>query len=277
MTVIGEQKAVSSKKTGPKPMDKMSRIGLLVSFLLAAVSLVQAQLPKKVPRIGYLSLRSGPGPNEEAFRQGLHDLGYIEGQNIVIEWCFAAGKSERYPLIADELVRIKVDAIATASGDAPIIAAMNATKTIPIIFDTGSDPVARGFVTSLAHPEENLTGLSGMLHELGGKRLELLKDAVPKLTRVAVLGNRDQLNYAVQMADIEAAAQSLGLKLQPLRVQKADDVEKAFSAMTKANLRDFFVLVNPAFGVLRDKIVELARKTHCQGCIQPKTMSTRAA
>jgi putative ABC transport system substrate-binding protein len=238
---------------------------LLMTVLLCTVSLAQAQQTKKVPRIGYLSIRSGFGPNEEAFRQGLNDLGYSEGQNIVIEWHFAEGKSERYPLLAAELVRIKVDAIVTASGDAPIIAAMNATKTIPIIFDTGSDPVARGFVTSLAHPEGNLTGLSGMLHELGGKRLELLKDAVPKLTRVAVLGDRDQRNYAVQMADIEAAAQSLGLKLQPLRVQKADDLEKAFSAMTKANLRAFFVLVNPAFGVLRDKIVELAGKNRLPG------------
>jgi putative ABC transport system substrate-binding protein len=246
-------------------MDNISRACLLATFLLAAVSLAEAQLPKKVPHIGYLSLRSGVGVNDEAFRQGLRELGYNEGQNIVIEWRFAEGKSERYPLLAAELVQISVDAIVTNSGDAPILAAMNATKTIPIIFVTGSDPVARGFVASLARPEGNLTGLSWMAHELGGKRLELLKEAVPKLTRVAVLGDRDQRNYAVQMSDLQTAAQSLRLQLQPLQVQKADELEKAFSAMTNANVRAFFVLVNPAFGVFRDKIVELARKNRLAG------------
>jgi putative ABC transport system substrate-binding protein len=233
--------------------------------LLAAVSLAEAQLPTKVARIGYLSLRSEVGVNDEAFRQGLRELGYNEGQNIVIEWRFAEGKSERYSHFAAELVQIKVDAIVTNGGDAPILAAMNATKTIPIIFETGSDPVARGFVASLARPEGNLTGLSWMAHELGGKRLELLKEAVPKLTRVAVLGDRDQRNYAVQMSDLQTAAQSLRLQLQPLQVQKADELEKAFSAMTNANVRAFFVLVNPAFGVFRDKIVELARKNRLAG------------
>jgi putative ABC transport system substrate-binding protein len=246
-------------------MDNISRACLLATFLLAAVSLAEAQLPKKVPHIGYLSLRSGVGVNDEAFRQGLRELGYNEGQNIVIAWRFAEGKSERYPLLAAELVQISVDAIVTNSGDAPILAAMNATKTIPIIFVTGSDPVARGFVASLARPEGNLTGLSWMAHELGGKRLELLKEAVPKLTRVAVLGDRDQRNYAVQMSDLQTAAQSLRLQLQPLQVQKADELEKAFSAMTNANVRAFFVLVNPAFGVFRDKIVELARKNRLAG------------
>jgi putative ABC transport system substrate-binding protein len=246
-------------------MDNISRACLLATFLLAAVSLAEAQLPKKVPHIGYLSLRSGVGVNDEAFRQGLRELGYNEGQNIVIAWRFAEGKSERYPLLAAELVQISVDAIVTNSGDAPILAAMNATKTIPIIFETGSDPVARGFVASLARPEGNLTGLSWMAHELGGKRLELLKEAVPKLTRVAVLGDRDQRNYAVQMSDLQTAAQSLRLQLQPLQVQKADELEKAFSAMTNANVRAFFVLVNPAFGVFRDKIVELARKNRLAG------------
>jgi len=246
-------------------MDKMFCVCLLATVLLGAVSLAEAQQPKKVPSIGYLSVRSGFGPNDEAFRQGLRELGYIEGQNIVIEWRFAEGKPERYPLLAAEFVRIKVDAIVTASGDGPITAAMNATKTIPIIFETGSDPVARGFVASLARPEGNLTGLSGMLHELGGKRLELLKDAVPKLTRVAVIGNRDQRNYTVQMTELEAAAHGLGLQLQPLELQKADDVGKAFSAMTNANVRAFFVLVNPAFGVFRENIIELAGKNRLPG------------
>lgn len=239
---------------------------LTLSSLLLAFSLpAQAQQPKKVPRIGYLSLRSGPGDNDLAFQQSLRELGYVDGQNIVIEWRFADGKSERYPLLAGELVQIGVEAIVTNSGDDPILAAMKATKTIPIIFETGSDPVARGFVASLAHPEGNLTGVSWMAHELGGKRLELLKEAVPKLTRVGVLSGPDQRNYDVQMTEIKAAAQGFHLELQPVRMQKADDVEKAFSAMSNSNVRGFILLVNPAFGAFRDKILELAVKSRLPG------------
>lgn len=239
---------------------------LTLSSLLLAFSLpAQAQQPKKVPRIGYLSLRSGPGDNDLAFQQSLRELGYVDGQNIVIEWRFADGKSERYALLAGELVQIGVEAIVTNSGDDPILAAMKATKTIPIIFETGSDPVARGFVASLAHPEGNLTGVSWMAHELGGKRLELLKEAVPKLTRVGVLSGPDQRNYDVQMTEIKAAAQGFHLELQPVRMQKADDVEKAFSAMSNSNVRGFILLVNPAFGAFRDKILELAVKSRLPG------------
>jgi putative ABC transport system substrate-binding protein len=238
---------------------------LVATILLLTPLFVEAQLPKKLPRIGYLSLRSGPGGYDLAFRQRLRELGYIEGQNIVIEWRFAEGKSERYPLLAAELVEIGVKAIVTNSGDDPILAAMKATKTIPIIFGTGSDPVARGFVTSLARPEGNLTGVTWMAHELGGKRLELLKEAVPKLTRVGVLGDPDQRNYGVQMTELNAAAQGLHLELQPVRIKKADDVENAFSAMSNGNIRAFFLLVNPAFGVFRNKILELAVKSRLPG------------
>src|SRR5258708_107616 len=138
---------------------------LFLVTLLAVAVIARAQQPGKVPRIGYLSLGSGFGVSDEAFRQGLRELGYTEGQNIVVEWRFVEGKSERCREIAAELVRLKVDAIVTASGDETIIATMNVTKTIPIIFTTGSDPVARGFVASLAHPGGNVTGLSQMSHE----------------------------------------------------------------------------------------------------------------
>jgi putative tryptophan/tyrosine transport system substrate-binding protein len=236
---------------------------LLLTVFFATAGVAEAQLPKKVPRIGYLALR--PGVNHSAFRQGLRDLGYVEGQNIIIEWRFAEVKSERYPLLAAELVQIGVEAIVTNSGDEPILAAMNSTKTIPIIFETGSDPVARGFVASLARPESNLTGVSWMAHELDGKRLELLKEAVPKLTRVAVLGDPDQRNYGVQMTELKAAAQGLHLELQPVRIQRADDLENAFSAMSNSNARGFFLLVNPAFGAFRNKILELAVKSRLPG------------
>ena len=236
---------------------------LLVTVFFATAAVAEAQLPKKVPRIGYLSLR--PGVNDSGFRQGLRELGYIEGQNVVIEWRFADGKSERYPALAAELVHIGVEAIVTNSGDDPILAAMKATKTIPIIFETGSDPVARGFVASLAHPGGNLTGVSLMAHELGGKRLELLKDAVPNLNRVAVLSGPDQRNYDVQMTELKAAAQGLHLELQPLQMQKADDVENAFSEMTNAHVRAFFLLVNPAFGAFRNRILEFATQGKLPG------------
>src|SRR4030095_5410515 len=150
-------------------MNKKITVLILSTMLFALSFSAHAQQPGKVPRIGYLSLRSGFGVNDEAFRQSLRELGYSEGQNIVVEWRFVDGKSERYHDFAAELVRLKVDAIVTASGDDPIIAAMNVTKTIPIIITTGSDPVARGFVASLARPGGNVTGLSFMLHELSGK------------------------------------------------------------------------------------------------------------
>src|SRR5690242_6090868 len=237
----------------------------LTAMLFAFPTSAQAQQVKKVPRIGYLSLRSDAGDIDLAFRQGLRDLGYIEGQNVIIEWRFAEGKRERYPVLAAELVRIGVDAIVTNSGDDPIVAAMKSTQTIPIIFETGSDPVARGFVASFPHPEWNLTGVSWMAHELGGKRLELLKDTIPKLTRVAVMSGPDQQNYDVQMRVVESAAQNLHLKLKPFRMQNSDDVEKTFSAMTRANIRAFFVLVNPAFGAFRNKIIDISIKNRLPG------------
>jgi putative ABC transport system substrate-binding protein len=246
-------------------MNKKITVLILSTMLFALSFSAHAQQPGKVPRIGYLSLRSGFGVNDEAFRQGLRELGYTEGQNIVVEWRFVDGKSERYRNFADELVRLKVDAIVTASGDDPIIAAMNVTKTIPIIITTGSDPVARGFVASLAHPGGNVTGLSYMLHELSGKRLELLKEAVPKLLRVAVLGDRDQQNYNVQMKELEEAAQVLGLQLQPVQLRVADDLENAFSAMARDRAGALFVMVNPAIGFFRGKVVEFAAKGRLPG------------
>jgi putative ABC transport system substrate-binding protein len=237
----------------------------LSAMLLALNFSVSAQQPGKVPRIGYLSLRSGFGVNDEAFRQALRELGYSEGQNIIVEWRFVDGKPERYQDFAAELVRLKVDAIVTARGDDPIIAAMNVTKTIPIIITTGSDPVARGFVASLAHPGGNVTGLSYMMHELSGKRLELLKEVVPKLRRVAVLGDRDHQNYNVQMKELDEAAQALGLQLQPVQLRVADDLEKAFSAMARDRAGGLFVVVNPAIGFFRGKVVEFATKGRLPG------------
>jgi putative ABC transport system substrate-binding protein len=184
----------------------------------------------------------------------------------VVEWRFVDGKAERYHDFAAELVRLKVDAIVTASGDDPIIAAMSVTKTIPIVILTGSDPVARGFVASLARPGSNVTGLSYMLHELNGKRLELLKEVVPKLLRVAVLGDRDHQNYNVQMKEIEAAAQALGLQLQPVQLRAVEDLENSFSSMmARDRAGALIVLSNPAIGFFLGKVVELATKGRLPG------------
>ena len=253
----GEQRRTVQKQ--PRRRKWVRIFGVVIAFVGLACA-VESQQPKKIPRIGYLSLRSGFGVNDEAFRQALRELGYVEGQNIVIEWRFAEGISERYADFAAELVRLKVDAIVTASGDAPVSAAMNATKTIPIIFETGSDPVARGHVASLARPGGNVTGLSAMLHELGGKRLELLKEAVPKVSRVAVLGDRKQQNYGVQMKDLKDAAQVLGLQLQPAQLRVASELENAFTAMARDRAGAFFVLVNPSIGLFREQVVEFATK-----------------
>jgi putative tryptophan/tyrosine transport system substrate-binding protein len=246
-------------------MKRKITVVTLCAMLFVLSYSAQAQQPGKVPRIGYLSLRSGFGVNDEAFRQGLRELGYTEGQNIVVEWRFVDGKSERYHDFAAELVRLKVDAIVTASGDEPIIAAMNVTKTIPIIITTGSDPVARGFVASLARPGGNVTGLSYMGHELSGKRLELLKEVVPKLLRVAVLGDRDHQNYNVQMKELQAAAEALALQLQPVQLRVAEDLENAFSAIARDRGGALFVLSNPAIGFFRGKVVEFAKKGRLPG------------
>jgi putative ABC transport system substrate-binding protein len=244
---------------------KWAGIFAIVVALMVCGATAEAQQPKKVPRIGYLSLGSGFRANDEAFRQGLRELGYAEGQNIVVEWRFVDGKSERYRDVAAELVRLKVDAIVTASGDDPIIAAMSVTKAIPIIILTGSDPVARGFVGSLTHPGGNVTGLSYMLHELNGKRLELLKEVVPKLIRVAVLGDRDHQNYKVQMKELKVTAQALGLQLQPVQLRVADDLENAFSTMARDRAGALLVLSNPAIGFFLGKLVEFATKGRLPG------------
>ncbi|HEX7230872.1 MAG TPA: ABC transporter substrate-binding protein, partial [Candidatus Binatia bacterium] len=237
----------------------------LCAMLLALCSPVEAKQSKKVARIGYLSLGAGIRANDEAFREGLRQLGYREGHNIVIEWRFVDGRSERYRDLAAELVRLKVDAIVTASGDDPIIAAMKATKTIPIVILTGSDPVARGFVASLTHPGGNVTGVSYMLHELNGKRLELLKEVVPKLVRVAILGDPDHRNYKVQMNEVKSAAQGLGLDLQPVQIRAAEDLENAFSFMAQSRAGALLVLSNPAIGFFLGTVVQFAAKTRIPG------------
>ena len=171
-------------------MKKAAVPSILVAVVLLALGVIaEAQQPKKVSRIGFLSLGLGIQPNEEAFRQRLRELGYVDGQNIVIEWRFAKGKADLLPELAAELVRLKVDVI-IASATQAIQAAKQATKTIPIVFPRAGDPVAYGLVDSLARPGGNITGVSAVSSDLSGKRLELLKEALPRISRVAVLMTR---------------------------------------------------------------------------------------
>jgi len=197
----------------------------------------------------------------EAFRQGLRELGYVEGKNIVIEWRSAEGKRDRLPSLAAELVRLKVDIIVTA-GPPATRSAKKATVTIPIVFAQDGDPVASGFVASLARPGGNITGLSTLAPELSGKRLELLKEIVPRLSRVAVLGNSTNPANAQVLKETELAAGVFGVKLQYLDVLDPKDIETAFRAASKG--RADAVLMTVSGGVVlsqRTQVVELAAKS----------------
>ncbi len=208
-------------------------ISILAVGLLAAPLRAEAQQAGKAYRIGYLSpgFPSGTPARTEAFRQRLRELGYIEGQNVVIEYRFAERKVKRLPDLAAELVRLKLDVIFAFS--APAVRALKkATTTLPIVTVSG-DPVRAGFVASLARPGGNITGLANLTPELVGKRLELLKEVVPQVSRVAVLWSPDHPDAGLRMRETQSAAASLGIELQPLEVKGPNDLEGAFSAMKK--------------------------------------------
>ena len=199
-------------------------------------------------------------PRIEAFRQGLRELGYVEGKNIVIEWRWAEGKLDRLPALAAELVRLKVDVIVTA-GPAVTRVRKEATTTIPIVMAQDNDPVGNGFVASLARPGGNITGLSTLAPELSGKQLELLKEIIPKLSRVAVLGTSTQPGNAQMLREIELAAGALKVKIQYLDVLGPKDIETAFRAARKGRADAVFVLVSAVFNSHRTQVVELAVKS----------------
>jgi putative ABC transport system substrate-binding protein len=210
---------------------------LVVVIFLAVAVIAESQQPKKVYRIGYLS-NSDPARDStrsEGIRLALRKLGYIEGQNIAIEYRYAEGKPDRQPELAAELVRLKVDIIVIAGGDTLIRAAKNATKAIPIVMvGPGADPVEAGFVESLARPGGNVTGITLLTRELGGKRLELLKEAVSTLARVAVLYDPAIPGPVHEVKEVlPSAARALGLTIQPWEIRTANDFDRAFAAMGK--------------------------------------------
>jgi len=213
----------------------------LLALILTTIHLAEAQQPKKIPRIGVL-FRGGPGGSTlEAFRQGLHDLNYIEGKNIIIEYRFAKGNSERIPDLAADLIHKKVDLIIT-SGTAQARTIQQVTTTIPILVVVTGDPVGTGLVASLARPGGNITGFSIMSPELSGKRLELLKEAVPKITRVGVLWDALQPDNIHDFKTTQLAAGALGLKLQSLEVQRVEDLKGAFLVAVKQRLHALVVI-----------------------------------
>jgi len=237
---------------------------LVLSTLLLAICFpARAQQPMKVPRIGYLtggSLSAGSA-SHEAFRQGLRELGYVEGKNIVIEWRGAERKSGRLPALATELVRLKVDVIVvTGLGD--LRAAKEATATIPIVMVVDSDPVRSGFIAGLARPGGNITGLSNLAPELSGKRLELLKEIVPRLARVAAFGTSTSAGNAQELTEVELAAGAFGVKLQYLDVLGPKDFETAFRTASKGRAEAALMMVSGALaGSQRTEIAELAVKS----------------
>jgi putative tryptophan/tyrosine transport system substrate-binding protein len=217
-------------------MKKAGWSSILVAALLLG-SMAEAQQPKKVPRIGYLSPSDAAteSTRSEAIRLALRELGYIEGQNIATEYGYGEGKLDRYPQLLAELVRLKVDFIVVVGGDRSIRAAKNATKTIPIVMTGGgSDPVEAGLIESLAHPGGNVTGVTNLTRELGGKRLELFKEAVPKLARVAVLFDPANPPNVFEVKKVlPVAARALKLTIQPWEVRDSDGFEKVFAALNK--------------------------------------------
>jgi putative ABC transport system substrate-binding protein len=221
---------------------------LFVVVLLAVGAIAEAQQPAKITRIGYLDAvsLSVNAARVEAFRQSLRKLGYVEGKNIFIEWRSADGKLDRLPALAAELVHLKIDIIVTG-GRSATRAAKEATSTIPIVMTQDSDPVANGFVASLARPGGNITGLSTLAPELSGKQLELMKEIIPKLSRVAVFGSSTSPGNAQSLREVELAARAFKVQLQYLDVLDPKDIETAFRAASNGRADGVLVLNSPVF------------------------------
>jgi putative ABC transport system substrate-binding protein len=240
-------------------MKKNIWVVTLCAMLLALCLSAEAQQPAKIPRIGYLANTSPTADSAryEAFRQGLRELGYVAGKNIIIEHRSTAGKSDRVAALLTELVRLKVDVI-VSTGPTVTRAAKQATTTIPIVMTQEGNPVGSGFVASLARPGGNITGLSTLGPDLSGKRLELLKEVVPKLSRVAVLGTSTIRAHAGFLKEHEPAAAALGVKLQFLDVLDPKDIETAFRAASEGRADGLMVLSGPVLNGNRTQVLDLA-------------------
>jgi len=231
-------------------------------MLFALCSLAAAQQPKKIAKIGYLfaSTPAATAKNVEAFRQGLRERGHVEGKTFVLELRYGEARAERFPDLARELVGLKVDVI-VVSTDAAIAAVKRETQTIPIVMALSNDPVGTGFVASLARPGGNVTGVTSISPELSGKRLELLKEVVPGLSRVAFLWNPDVRGAVLDYKETEGAASSLRLQLLSVEVSRAEDLDRAFSAVTKDHSQALIMpAANPVGFANRSQIASFAQK-----------------
>ena len=242
-------------------MNRKITVLTLCAMLLALCLPARAQQPKKIPRIGYLigQSRSTAAVRIDPFRQGLRELGYVEGRNYIIEYRSADGRSERFPDLAAELVRLKVDVILTR-GTPAVMAAKSATGTIPVVMAASSDPVLSGVVASLARPGGNITGLSSIVHEVSGKRLELIREVVPGVSRIAGLLIMSNPAEALQWEETEIAASSLRVQVQLLDVRKAGDFGRAFDAAIKQRAGALVVGLDTLTQTNHRPIVDLAAK-----------------
>ena len=257
-------------------MNRRAFITIVGGNIVAGPVGARAQNPDKVRRIGFLSAAIQGSEIDDALRQGLREQGYIEGQNLLIEWRFAEGRYDQLPGFAAELVRLKVEVVVTLSTEAAL-AAKNATASIPIIFTQVSDPVASGVVSNLARPGGNLSGFSILAVELTGKRLELLKAAVPSLKSVIILARRGSPVNAVAMKEAQIAAQKLKLEARLVEVRDAEDLEPAFTAMARERATGV-VLVPSSFLVTHgDEIGDLATKRRLPMLVWTDTLVLRRA
>jgi putative ABC transport system substrate-binding protein len=240
-------------------MDRREFISAVGLSLLATPLAAEAQQAGKVHRIGVLSPGASPLGLLEAFREGLRDLGYVDGQTVVIEWRFADGKNERLPTLADELVRLKVDVIFAVNTPAAW-AAKKATTTIPIVIARLADPVSTGLVPSIARPGGNITGLSSIAAEVAAKRLEMLKEVLPGVSRVAVLFNAENPGHLRVVRETERVGPQLGLQLHTLGVRGANDLPGAFQAATRGRVGALFVMDDVRITLLKVPILDQAAK-----------------
>jgi putative ABC transport system substrate-binding protein len=254
-------------------MKKAAMSSILVAVVLLAVAVkAEAQQTGKIPRVGILFIGSRDQPHLEAFKQGLRERGYTEGKNIVLDYRYAEGKLDRLPSLAAELVQLKVDVIVTTSGNSAR-AASEATKTIPIVLTTGADPVKSGLAESLAKPGGNVTGLSIIEEDLSGKRVDILKETFPKMTRMAYLWHPLAVSYSTadttsgnpSYDQAEKATKTAGVQLLSYKVRTLAEIERAFADMPKVRPDTLLVLQSPLMTLNSKKIVELALKQRLPG------------
>ena len=248
------------------------------AVLLAFYAVSEAQQPQKIPRIGYLTSVSAAtdAGRSAAFRHGLSELGYVPGKNIAIEYRYAEGSFQRLPELAEELIGLKPEAIVVSSLQG-VLAAKNATRTIPIVMTNVGDPVGEGVIVSLARPGGNITGLTGVAPDLSGKRLELLKETIPKLARVGVLWDPRMHTIAILFNETEVAAKRLAVEIRSLQVRQAEDFDDVFKTASEARAGALAVLQNPSSLRIEKKLSSLRQINACRRCSARARMWSRAA